>query len=262
MGSDIICSEDVDEDVDEDAKRAQLAAAQEDIDGRDPKDVVFQLQSATVQGNAVRIEACFKRLRELCRSAPLASACIEHGALRAVIAAERSMATDPRVGAHALGAMVNLCSSESPTHRDRCVAAGAVAMVVDVMRSQLSKTSVQEMGCLALQNCCFGDDKPARRRREAAASAGAIGIVVDSMVEHESLPMAQLAGLTTLGYLVQGVPQNGKQAAIAGKRAGLPAVVAMARRPRVCGYQCCCACPPLDLVSPTAAQARYQVARV
>jgi len=61
------------------------------------------------------------------------------------------------------------------------------------------------MACIALQNCCYGEDTHALTRRQEAGAAGAIEAVVAATKEHaESAPMLDV-GAATLRLIVHKV---------------------------------------------------------
>merc|ERR1719387_2617752 len=75
------------------------------------------------------------------------------------------------------------------------------------------------MGCIALQNCCYGEDAQATERRKGAAEAGAIDAVIAAMKRHEAIPAAQEVGVATLRLIVHKVPELRTTAVSAGASA-------------------------------------------
>ena len=72
------------------------------------------------------------------------------------------------------------------------------------------------MACIALQNCCYGEDAHAVVRRKTAAEKGAIAAVIDAMKTHEASAPMQEVGAATLRLLVHRVDELRKQAIDAG----------------------------------------------
>ena len=72
------------------------------------------------------------------------------------------------------------------------------------------------MGCIALQNCCYGEDEAAIHRRQSAANAGALKAVADAMHAHHAVPAAQELGENTLRHLLHNVPELREYAIMCG----------------------------------------------
>ena len=141
---------------------AAAIVAEEPIETLSPAGVVSKLNEATMANpdiNQQTIEACCKRVRVLCREAEMCRECDLHGAATAVCNAMKALPSDMTVQLQGLAAIVNLCSGEANEHRTRAVEAGALAMIVKAMGDLITNPEVQEMGCIALQNCCYGEDE-------------------------------------------------------------------------------------------------------
>jgi len=106
----------------------------------------------------------------------------------------------------ALAAIVNLCSGEANEHRRNAVEAGAMKALVAAMLALPENAEVQEMACIALQNCCYGEDEHALTRRQKAAQEGAIEAVVKAMQKHIDSPPMQEVGQATLRLIVHKLP--------------------------------------------------------
>eukprot|EP00966_Prymnesium_polylepis_P175428 4059627-Prymnesium_polylepis.1 len=62
------------------------------------------------------------------------------------------------------------------------------------MRAHVASAAVQEEGCVALTNICFGADAAGSGRKQAACDAGALGAVVGGMRAHEASAAVQEQG--------------------------------------------------------------------
>jgi len=62
------------------------------------------------------------------------------------------------------------------------------------------------MACIALQNCCYGEDDHSLTRRTTAATEGAIEAVVKAMQKHVDSPPMQEVGQATLRLIVHKLP--------------------------------------------------------
>jgi len=120
----------------------------------------------------------------------------------------------------ALAAIANLCSEEPIEPRSSIVKAGALPSIIASIRARIGDTEVVEMGCIALQNCCYGEDPEATERRRLAADAGAIEAVVAAMKTHEAIAAAQEVGVDTLRLMVHNIPELRAKAISAGASAG------------------------------------------
>ena len=222
-----------------------LNVTAEQIEGFAPDEVIAVLKAAistsaggTPAQNTAVIETCCKRLRVLCREPENCKKCDEAGTASAVVASMKALPSVPSVQLQALAALVNLCSGEANEHRKNAVEAGSMTAIVEAMTAlpknaevsspppqhalvqsslfslrQLSPSAVllcahvqvQEMACIALQNCCYGEDTHALTRRQEAGAAGAIEAVVAATKEHaESAPMLDV-GAATLRLIVHKV---------------------------------------------------------
>jgi hypothetical protein len=112
---------------------------------------------------------------------------------------------DTNVQLQGLAAIVNLCSEEND-HRNTSVSSGVLVAVSNAMIMMVSNAEVQEMGCMALQNCCDGEDDMAIHRRQSAADAGALKAVIGAMNAHHAIPAAQEVGVATLRLILHKVP--------------------------------------------------------
>ena len=72
------------------------------------------------------------------------------------------------------------------------------------------------MACIALQNCCYGEDPHAITRRQAASSEGAIEAVVEAMNRHSGSAPMQEVGAATLRLIVHKVGDLREKALKAG----------------------------------------------
>ena len=116
-----------------------------------------------------------------------------------------ALANSQTVQLQALAALVNLCSGEANEHRKNAVEVGAMKAITSAMKMLPENAEVQEMACIALQNCCYGEDPHAITRRETAAAEGAIKAVLDAIAAHpDSAPM-QDVGAATLRLMVHRV---------------------------------------------------------
>jgi hypothetical protein len=64
---------------------------------------------------------------------------------------------------------------------------------------------VQEMACIALQNCCYGEDENAVKRRRTAGEHGALEAVITAMKTHSDSAPMQEVGCATLRLVVHRV---------------------------------------------------------
>lgn len=114
----------------------------------------------------------------------------------------------------ALAALVNLCSGEGNQHRQHAVDDDCLRRVVNAMKVHLKNAELQEMACIAVQNCCYGEDEHAVGRRRKAAEAGAIETTVQAMRSYPDLQPAQEVGIATLRLMVHKCKEN-KEIALA-----------------------------------------------
>ena len=182
----------------------------EQIEAFEPQAVVDTLIAAvesSPEKNVVIVEVCCKRLRVLCREPDNCKKCDQAGTAQAVV---KAMGTAPydtqaNVQLQALASLVNLCSGEANEFRQNAVQQGAMKAVAAAMAALPDSAEVQEMACIALQNCCYGEDDNAVERRKAAGEAGAIELVINAMKSHvDSSPMQEV-GSATLRLMVHRV---------------------------------------------------------
>jgi hypothetical protein len=178
-----------------------------EIDKMGPAEVVKMLNEALLARplNNTVVEVCCRRVRVLCRDAEQCNECDKQGASAAVVAAMKVLPVDTNVQLQGLAAIVNLCSEEND-HRNTSVSSGVLVAVSNAMIMMVSNAEVQEMGCMALQNCCDGEDDMAIHRRQSAADAGALKAVIGAMNAHHAIPAAQEVGVATLRLILHKVP--------------------------------------------------------
>jgi len=199
-----------------DGGEAEVPVAE--IDNMVPADVVKTLKEA-VQAkplNHTTVEICCMRVRVLCRETAQLNECQKLGASAAVVEAMKALPFHVNVQLQGLAAIVNLNSRVANEHRNKSVSSGALVAVVNAMIRMGRNAEVQEMGCIALQNCCYGEDEAAIHRRQSAANAGALKAVADAMHAHHAVPAAQELGENTLRHLLHNVPELREYAIMCG----------------------------------------------
>ena len=191
-----------------------------EIDSMVPADVVKTLKEA-LQAKPLdhtTVETCCMRVRVLCRETAQLNECQKLGASAAVVEAMKVLPFHVNVQLQGLAAIVNLYSRDENEHRNMSVSSGALVAVVNAMIRMGRNAEVQEMGCIALQNCCYGEDEAAIHRRQSAANAGALKAVADAMHAHHAIPAAQELGENTLRHLLHNVPELREYAIICGAK--------------------------------------------
>jgi len=73
---------------------------------------------------------------------------------------------------------------EALARKQRAADAGGIELVVAAMQAHPQVVSVQDFGCCALFNVCYGSDAAARARRQRAVIAGATEAVAGAMQAH------------------------------------------------------------------------------
>jgi len=72
--------------------------------------------------------------------------------------------------------------------------AGVIEAVVEAMQAHPHLAVLQEQGCAALGDVCYGNDAAGLARSQRAAEAGAIEAVVDAMRAHPQVAQVQEDG--------------------------------------------------------------------
>ena len=75
------------------------------------------------------------------------------------------------------------------------------------------------MACIALQNCCYGEDPHAITRRETCAAEGGLKTVLDAIANHAGSVTIQEVGVATLRLMVHRVPRLHDEAISLGAKA-------------------------------------------
>ena len=146
--------------------------------------------------------------------APPSDAEVEEMGLTAAVAALWAHVAVPQVVEKACERLNTLCVPAGG--KQAAAEAGAIEAAVAAMRSQRVAASgrrrwqaqvvgVQAQGCALLSNICAGHDDPAgQARRQKAAAAKAIEVVVAAMRAHPQVADVQVDGCRALGFMCYG----------------------------------------------------------
>ena len=124
------------------------------------------------------------------------------------VAALRAHAAVARVAEELCGRLAAL--SHSVGSEQAATEAGVIEAVVAAMRAHPQRASVQEYGCLALGNVCYGDEDDdediagdaARARRQRATQAGGRAAIAAAMQAHPDCEEVQDYGRQVLNLLL------------------------------------------------------------
>lgn len=176
-----------------------LQVTEEQLEASEPSEVVGVLEKIITHSDvtAKQVETCCKRLRVLCREDQQRSLCHDAGMASTVVGAMTCFPKDVVVQYQALAALVNLCSGDSMEHRASAMIDGVLAPIVAALNGH-REAEVQEMGLIALQNVCYGEDEHGVVRRQGAFDAGAVQAILAAMKHHEGVVAMQEEGVKAL----------------------------------------------------------------
>ena len=107
-------------------------------------------------------------------------------------AALRAHGSVSRVALAACGRLADLCKDEQ--NRQAAADTGALEAIMAALQAHPQDAGVQQSGCRALFNMCFGSDAAARARRQRAVTAGATEAVAGAMRAHPGDAAVQRQG--------------------------------------------------------------------
>lgn len=187
-------------------KLAELAGAMSSATDVDPQHVKLLM-------------LCCTRVRVLCRSADDCKAADDAGAANAVVAAMKTVPENEKLQLAGLTAIVNLSSGPADNlRRQHVFESGALLVVIAAMGSFTGSREMQHMGCMALENICYGSDPPSLVRRREAVKAGGVGAVLKAMEQYKEIQGSKEVGVVTLQLMVERMPELREQAIAAGAK--------------------------------------------
>ena len=162
---------------------------------------------------------CCARLRDLSVSEASRAACVEAGAIEAIVrtmhalverTGERLQHGGPGDEHHrdlataACWALKNMCAGEDAAacaSKRRAAELGALGCIAGAMRSLPASRALQEQGAGAIRNLSYGMDEQGASRKQRAVDAGALAAITAGMLAHASLLPLQQQGLAALASL-------------------------------------------------------------
>ena len=100
----------------------------------------------------------------------------------AAVTALRAHASVSRVAFAACGRLASICAEEQ--NCQAAADAGTIEAIVAAMQAHPQHAGVQQFGCCAMGNVCYGSDVAAPARRQRAVIAGAPEAAAGAMQAH------------------------------------------------------------------------------